>query len=213
LACARPDLCGRSRSPWEGAALARPLHHDEIVLSWDEQTSLPPRLAPPRPAQPQNLPHRDEHEDTRAGARNRFAALNTRSGQVYGQGYERKRQQAGIACLAYLDQEMAEHIRPIHLVCDHVRTPHGQDVTRWFAQHPRFVVHFTPVHGSWMNHVEQWFSLLQRKRLRIADFASKDPLRVKLEQCICEWHQQAHPFNWSTKSVTKVMAEAPALAA
>jgi hypothetical protein len=49
--------------------------------------------------------------------------------------------------------------------------------------------------------------------LRITDFASKDHLRVKLEQFICEWNQQAHPFNWSTKSVTKVMAEAPALAA
>jgi len=36
---------------------------------------------------------------------------------------------------------------------------------------------------------------------------------VKLEQFIQEWNQQAHPFNWSTTSVAKVMAEAPALAA
>jgi hypothetical protein len=36
---------------------------------------------------------------------------------------------------------------------------------------------------------------------------------VKLEQFIREWNQQAHPFNWSTKSVAKVMAKAPALAA
>jgi hypothetical protein len=54
---------------------------------------------------------------------------------------------------------------------------------------------------------------LQRKRLRIVDFTSKDHLRAKLEQFICEWHQQAHPFNWSMKSVAKVMAAAPALAA
>jgi hypothetical protein len=54
---------------------------------------------------------------------------------------------------------------------------------------------------------------LQRKRLPIADFASKNHLRVKLEHFICEWNQPAHPFNWSTKSVTKVMAETPALAA
>jgi hypothetical protein len=64
-----------------------------------------------------------------------------------------------------------------------------------------------------MNQVEHWCSLLQRNRLCFADFASKDHLRVKLEPFICEWHQQSHPFNWSTKSVTKVMAEAPALAA
>jgi transposase len=193
----------------------RPLHDDEIVLSLDEKTSLQPRprLAPTRPAQPQNLPNRYEHEYTRAGALNLFAAFNTRSGQVYGQCYARKRQQECIAFLEYLDQEIAEHIRTIHLVCDNVSTHHGKEVTRWFAKHPRFVVHFTPVHCSWMNQVEQWFSILQRKRLRITDFASKDHLRVKLEQFICEWNQQAHPFNWSTKSVTKVMAEAPALAA
>ena len=64
-----------------------------------------------------------------------------------------------------------------------------------------------------MNQVEQWFSILHRKRLRIADFTSKDHLRAKLDQFIWEWNKQAHPFNWSTKSVAKVMAEAPALAA
>jgi transposase len=81
------------------------------------------------------------------------------------------------------------------------------------TKHPRFIVHFTPVHCSWMNQVEQWFSILQRKRLHIVDFASKDQLRLNLEQLIHEWNQQAHPFNWSTKSVAKVMAKAPALAA
>jgi hypothetical protein len=64
-----------------------------------------------------------------------------------------------------------------------------------------------------MNQVEQWFSILQRKRLRIVDVESKDHLQAKIEQFIQEWHQQAHPFNWSTKSGAKVMAAAPALAA
>jgi transposase len=193
----------------------RPLREDEIVLSLDEKTSLQPRprLAPTRPAQPQNRPNQYEHEYKRAGALNLFAAFDTRSGRVYGQCYERKRQQECIAFLEHLDQEIAEHIRTIHLVCDNVSTHHGKEVTRWFAKHPRFVVHFTPVHCSWMNQVEQWFSILQRKRLRIVDFISKDHLRAKLEQFIREWNQQAHPFNWSTKSVTKVMAQVPAMAA
>jgi transposase len=192
----------------------RPLRDDEMGLSLDEKTALQPRprLAPRRPAPPQNRPNRYAHEDKRAGSLTLLAAFDTRSGRVYGRCYERTRQQEGIAFLASLDQEMAEHIRTIHLVCDNVRTQHGKEVTRWFAQHPRFVVHFTPVHGSWMNHVEQWFSLLQRKRLRIAEFTSKDHLHAKLEQFIREWNQQAHPCHWSTKSVAKVMAEAPALA-
>jgi DDE superfamily endonuclease len=193
----------------------RPLRDDEMVLSLDEKTSRQPRprLASTRPAQPQNLPNRCEHEYKRAGALNLFAAFDTRSGRVYGPCDARQRQQECIAFLEHLDQEIAEHIRTIHLVCDHVSTHHGQEVTRWFATHPRVVVHFTPVHCSWMNQVEQWISILQRKRLRMVDFASTEHLRMQLEQFMCEWNQQAHPFNWSTTSVAKVMAGAPALAA
>jgi transposase len=193
----------------------RPLGPDELVLSVDEKTSLQPRPrhAPTLPAQPQNIPNRYEHEYKRAGALNLFAAFDIRSGQVYGQCYERKRQQEYIAFLEMLDREIDKQIRTIHLVCDNVSTHHGKNVRRWLTKHPRFVVHFTPVYCSWMNQVEQWFSILQRKRLRIADFESKDRLRAKLEQFIHEWNQHAHPFNWSKKSVAKIMAEAPALAA
>jgi transposase len=193
----------------------RPLCAEEIVLSLDEKTSLQPRPrgAPTLPAQPQNLPNRHEHEYKRAGALKLFAAFDTRSGKVYGQCYVRKRQQEFIAFLEHLDGEIADYIRTIHLVCDNVSTHHGKEVRKWVAKHPRCVVHFTPVHCSWMNQVEQWFSILQRKRLRIADFASKECLHAKIEQFIHEWNQQAHPFNWSTKSVAKVMAHAPALAA
>ena len=193
----------------------RPLQADEMVLSVDAKTSLPPRPrpSPTLPALPHHRPNRVEHEDKRAGALNLLAAFDTRSGKVYGRCYDRKRQQEFIAFREAVDVEVAEHIRTIHLVCDHVSTHHGKEVRTWLAHHPRFVVHFTPVHGSWMNQVEQWFSILQRKRLRIVDFTSKDHLHTKLAQFIQEWNQQAHPFNWSTKSVAKVMAAAPALAA
>jgi hypothetical protein len=193
----------------------RPLRAEELVLSVDEKTSLQPRPRrhPTQPAQPQNLPNRCEHEYRRAGALNLFAAFDTRSGKVYGHCYARTRQREFIDFLETVDVEIDEHICTIHLVCDHVSTHHGKEVRKWLTTHPRFVGHFTPVHGSWMNQVEQWCSILQRKRLRIVDFESKDHLRAKLAPFIHEWNQQAHPFNWSTKSVAKVMAAAPAMAA
>jgi transposase len=193
----------------------RHLQADEMVLSLDEKTSLQPRPrpSPTLPAWPNHLPNRVEHEYKRAGALNLFAAFDTRSGKVYGHCYDRKRQWEFIAFLEAVDVEVDEHIRTIHLVCDNVSTHHGKEVKKWLAHHPRFIVHFTPVHCSWMNHVEQWFSILQRKRLRIVDFESKDQLHTKLDQFIREWNQHAHPFNWSTKSVAKIMAAAPALAA
>ena len=75
------------------------------------------------------------------------------------------------------------------------------------------MLHFTPVHCSWLNQVEQWFAILQRKRLRIVDFASPADLQAKLAQFIAEGHEVAHPFTWTTKSVAKVMADAVAAAA
>lgn len=193
----------------------RPLRAEERVFSVDEKTSLQPRPRrhPTQPAQPQNRPNRLEHEYKRAGALNLFAAFDTRSGKVYGHCYERKRQQEFMAFLEQVDREIDERIRTIHLVCDNGSTHHGKESRKWLAQHPRFVMHFTPVHCSWMNQVDQWFSILQRKRLRLVDVESKEHLRVKLERFICEWNAQAHPFNWSTKSVAKVMADAHALAA
>jgi transposase len=101
----------------------------------------------------------------------------------------------------------------IHVVCDDVSTHHGKEVRQWVQNHPRFVFHFTPVHCSRMKQVEQWFSILQRKRFGIADFALKAILQTQIEQFIAERNQVAHPFNWSTQSVAKIMADTPAKAA
>ena len=58
-----------------------------------------------------------------------------------------------------------------------------------------------------MNQIEQWFGILQRKRLRVSDFSSLDQLAERLMAFVEEWNAHAHPFNWSTKSVAKVMAK------
>ncbi len=94
----------------------------------------------------------------------------------------------------------------IHLVMDNLPMHNGRKVQAWLAAHPRFRFQFPPVHCSWMNQVEQWFSILQRKRLRIADFADLAHLEERLMAFVAEWNEHAHPFNWSSKSVAKVMA-------
>ena len=189
----------------------RELADHEIVLCADEKTSLQPRPrpTPTRPAQPDNNPNRIEHEYKRAGALQLFAAFDTRSGQVYGECHDRKRQVEFIHFLETLDREIPSSITHIHVVLDNLPTHKGKQVQKWLVQHQRFIFHFTPVHCSWMNQVEQWFSILQRKRFRISDFASKSDLRIKIDQFIQEWNERAHPFNWTSKSVAKVMADAP----
>jgi hypothetical protein len=55
--------------------------------------------------------------------------------------------------------------------------------------------------------VEQWFSIVQLRRLRMADFANNAHLAKRLMAIVAEWYEHAHPFQWSTKSVAKVMAK------
>lgn len=186
----------------------RPLGVWEMVLCVDEKTSLQPRPrnAPTLAAQP-GLPVRVEHEYTRKGSLNLLAGFDTRTGKVYATTASRKRQVEFIAFLEHLDREVAPTITTIHIVLDNGRMHQGKQVQAWLTNHPRFVCHFPPVHCSWMNQVEQWFSILQRKRLRIADFSDKLPLAERLMAFVAEWHEHAHPFQWSTKSVAKVMAK------
>jgi transposase len=66
---------------------------------------------------------------------------------------------------------------------------------------------FTPVHCSWMNQVEQWFSIIQRKRLRVADFDSLQDLEQSILDFIVEWNEEAHPFAWKRSSFDKVLAK------
>ena len=58
-----------------------------------------------------------------------------------------------------------------------------------------------------MNQVEQWFSILRRKRLKVVDFADKTDLAAKLATFIREWNERAHAFNWTTKSFETILAK------
>jgi hypothetical protein len=71
-------------------------------------------------------------------------------------------------------------------------------------------MHFPPVHCSWMNQIEQWFSILQRKRLKLSNFVDLDDLGRKVIAFIDEWNEVAAPFEWTTKSFQKVLAKVDA---
>jgi len=186
----------------------RPLGVWAMVRCVDENTSLQPRTrTAPTLAAPSGQPVRVEHEDTRTGALNLFAGFATRTGTVYATTAERKRQGACLAFLEHVDREIVPTITTMHVIRDHLRMHKGKQVQAWLAKHPRFVCHFPPVHCSWRNQVEQWFSIVQRKRLQIADCADKQHRAERLLAFVAAWNEHAHPFRWSTKSVAKVMGK------
>ena len=187
------DLYFRKLEPWE------------CVLSVDENTSIQARkrIAEIKAAGP-GRPVLCEHEYERKGALNLIAAFDTRTGNVYGKCYNRKRQIEFINFLEHIDSEIPKEKKIIHVVCDNVPMHKGKQVQEWLKKNPRFVFYFTPVHCSWMNQVEQWFSILKRKRLTISNFQSKDDLRDKLYLFISQWNENAHSFRWDDKTKVKL---------
>lgn len=187
----------------------RPISPQERILCLDEKTSLQPRTrtSATRPALPNRIPVRLEHEYVRKGAQNLLAAFDTRTGEVIGILRQRKRQAEFIELLDLVDRSTPASVTAIHIICDNVSVHHGKLVRAWLAKHPRFHMHFTPVHCSWMNQVEQWFSILQRKRMAAPNFADLADLQAKILQFIAEWNQIAHPFQWTARSFQKILAK------
>ena len=136
--------------------------------------------------------------------------FGVRSGAVTGILRRRKRQVEFIELLEEIDRTTPALITLIHLLCDNLSVHHGKQVQAWLSQHPWFRMHFTPVHCSWMNQVEHWFSILQRKRLVAPNVQDLADLEAKVIRFIAEWNAAARPFDWTHKSFEKVLAKVDA---
>jgi hypothetical protein len=60
------------------------------------------------------------------------------------------------------------------------------------------VFHYLPVHGSWLNQVELFFSVLARQFLRRGDFTSVKEFEERLWRYMEDYNQEkAHPYRWT----------------
>jgi len=88
----------------------------------------------------------------------------------------------------------------VHCVLDNLNTHHGSEVEAWLKAHDdRFVFHFTPIHASWINQIEVWFSILSRRLLRGASFPTLANLEARILQFIADYNRRAGPFKWTWK--------------
>jgi hypothetical protein len=179
---------------WEG----RPLRKDEFVLSADEKTSIQARSRdrrlPPEPGQAARL----EHRYGRKGAWNYLAAWDVHRGVAMG----RCEQGKGIEPFKRLvHQVMQQHpyrrARRVFWIVDNDTAHRGQPsierMRQWF---PKVVLLHTPVHASWLNQVEIYFSIVQRNVLTPNDFDSLDQLAECLRRFEDYFNQYPCPFNW-----------------
>ncbi|MFD8089377.1 IS630 family transposase, partial [Streptomyces malaysiensis] len=135
-------------------------------LSVDEKTAMQARSRrhPTRPTRPGQTERR-EFEYRRHGTASVVAALDVHTGQVLVEDIVRNDSAAFIRFLRMLDQCIDPKLT-IHLVLDNGSSHVSKATRAWLAAHPRFAVHHTPKHASWLNQVEIFFSILTRRLLR-----------------------------------------------
>ncbi len=76
--------------------------------------------------------------------------------------------------------DLVDHCYPKgegHIICDNLFAHDTDDVWDWLIDHPRWTLHFTPKHASWLNQIECAFSIRSDKVLARGSFASKEELR------------------------------------
>src|SRR6266702_7847425 len=134
----------------------------------------------------------------RHGTLNLFAALEVATGAIHTQITGRKRR---VEFLAFMDQLMAETPadKEIHVILDNYCIHKKNDP--WLAAHPNVFFHFTPTSASWLNMVEIWFGIMQRKALKGASFRDAEELRKAIEEFVAAYEPTAKPFVWRKREV------------
>ncbi len=182
---------------WERAADVCGLYIDPpvnaVVLSIDEKTGIQAksRKHPTQPVRP-GRPERREFEYVRHGTASLIAALDVATGKVTATDVARNDSAHFIEFLAQIEASVDPALS-IHIVIDNASSHRSK---KWLAEHPRFVVHHTPVHASWLNQVEAFFSILTRKLLRRGEFDSRDDLVARTLDFIERRNQTTEPFKW-----------------
>jgi transposase len=173
-----------------------------IVLSVDEKSQVQAldRTQPLLPMTPGQA-ERGTHDYERHGITSLFAALNVATGAVIGRCYRRHRQQEFVRFLEAIDAAVPEEDGvTVHLVLDNYGTHKTPRVKRWLARHPRFVVHFTPTGGSWLNQVERFFAEITDKRIRRGSFRSVKALEEAIASYLAAHNRDPKPFAWTASA-------------
>ena len=186
------DLYARQ---WQG----RRLDADEFVLSTDEKTSIQARVrlhpsTPPGPGRPMWV----EHEYRRGGAWAYLAALDVHRANVFG----RCEPTTGIApfdrlVAQVMGQSPSREARRVFWIMDNGSSHRGEaSVQRLQSAFPTLVPVHGPVHASWLNQIEIYFSILQRKALTPNDFSSLADVEDRLLGFERYYESIAAPFDW-----------------
>lgn len=134
----------------------------------------------------------------RNGTINLFAALNVATGVVHGKTTTTKKRSDFLQFMNDVIADLPKG-REIHVILDNLSTHKKNE--DWLASNPHVHFHFTPTSASWLNQIEIWFGILQRKALAGASFTSVEPLAQAITDFIKIHNEKAAPFVWRKREV------------
>ena len=177
-----------------------------VVLSIDEKSQIQAldRTQPGLPIKPGRCGTMT-HDYKRHGTTTLFAALNTLDGVVLGRCMQRHTHQEFIRFLNAVERAVPAG-KLVHAVLDNYGTHKHPKVKAWLARHPRWIFHFTPKSGSWLNAVEGFFSKLTRQRIRRGVFRSIVDLQAAINRYLAEHNDHPKPFAW-TRPADAILAK------
>lgn len=165
-----------------------------VVLCVDEKTGMQAR-SDLHPIHTSKRQVRREFEYVRNGTQTLIAAFNIRTGEVFGACWRRTAE--GI--VRFLNVLAKKHpTGEVYIVWDNLNVHYGALIEAFNArQGGRFHFVYTPRHASWMNQVEVWFSILQRRVLKHGSFSSPADLEAAVMAFIRHWNEvERRPFRW-----------------
>lgn len=176
-----------------------------LVLCVDEKSQIQAlnRTQPILPMQPGQAERRS-HDYQRHGTTSLFAALDVATGSVVGKCFARHRAREFKKFLDHVDANLSVE-GEVHMVLDNYATHKTLIIRRWFARRPRYHLHFTPTHASWLNLIERWFGLLTERQIRRGSHASVWQLKTAIQEFLDASNEHPEPFVW-TKSADTILA-------
>jgi transposase len=176
-----------------------------LVLCVDEKSQIQ-ALQRSQPVIPMQIGQTElqTHDYARHGTTTLFAALNHATGNVIGKCYPRHRSSEFVKFLDVIDVNVPKDL-DVHLVLDNYATHKTDEVKRWLLKRPRYHLHFTPTHASWLNLVERWFALLTQKAVKRASHTSVSKLEMDIRNFIEANNTDPKPFKWH-KTADEILA-------
>lgn len=184
---------------YQGVWQGEPLGPRDYVISADEKTSIQARKsicsrAPPKA----HRIRRVEVEYKRRGSLAYMAAWDVHRAKLFGlcekkTGIEPYHRLVDLV----MQQEPYCSAERVFWVTDNGSSHRGQkSVKRLSKWYPNAIQVHTPVHASWLNQIEIYFSVVQRKVLMPNDFPDLETLENQLLEFQSYYEKIAKPFEW-----------------